>query len=342
MIDDPHRTRRSLLAAAGTTAAMGMAGCAQITTPADVARATSPDGNVEYFVGVDWATDRADDLVMLDARQTRFYRNERTYGARRVPLEAITAVRDTDRGLAPDTNAYAETFGELGVTTEDDVLVYGSSVGARVARTVYALQVVGHHGNVYILNGGIDAWTGRIGTGRGGSADAVDYDPDPIDDFWVDREWLADRVGSFNEDGPGLIDVREPDAYVAAAGSSALDESHERHGHLPAAVNVHWFGNIEGGRLAFPGDLWQLYAGEAGLDEDGPVVVYGNENVDATQTLVTLRAIGFTDVRLYEGGFGEWANSGEGGRYPVETGTTAVIETEGDVGTSDGSDFTCN
>jgi thiosulfate/3-mercaptopyruvate sulfurtransferase len=48
-------------------------------------------------------------------------------------------------------------------------------------------------------------------------------------------------------------------------------------------------------------------------------------------------------VRIYEGGFGEWANVDEDsrGRFPVETKTSTVIETSGSVGGGDGGGFSC-
>jgi len=76
-----------------------------------------------------------------------------------------------------------------------------------------------------------------------------------------------------------------------------------------------------------PGRLVRLYEVDAELDRSEPVVVYGDDNVDPTSTWLTLKAIGFEDVRLYDGGFGEWANvEGDRGRYPVETATNVVIE----------------
>ena len=342
MSDELRKTRRGLLAAAAGTSAVGAAGCLDVTTPADLAAATHPQGHVGYLVGVDWARERRDQVVFLDARQERLFREERIRGARLVSIDRIGRRSSSEDGLIPDTNGLADALGDLGVARDTDVIVYGASVGARVTRTVFALHALGHAGDIHILNGGMRAWTGRLGTGGWSAPTVREYEPEPDPSTWVTREWIADRIGSFNADGPGLIDVRVPEAYIAATGSPALDERHERHGHVPGAVNVHWLGNIDGGMIADPGELFERYTGGAGLSTEEPVVVYGDENVEATQTWVTLRAIGFEDVRLYEGGFTEWANvDADRGRYPVETGTTAVIETDGDAGVDDGGDFTC-
>lgn len=341
-------TRRGLLrAAAGATAVgtAGAAGCLDVTTPADLTAQNEVTGNVGYFVGPGWLGDNRGDVVVLDARDPERFRRERIYGARRVPLEEVTATRSSDGGLIPDVDRFAETFGELGVASDDDVVVYGASVGSRVTRTAFALVATGHAGSVHVLNGGFSAWNGRVGTGSRDRISPTEYAPDPAESTWVDREWLADRVGEFNEDdGPGLVDVRVPEAYLAAPGSDALDASHARHGHLPGAISVHWVGNVAGRRMTDAGRLVELYESEAGLDRTGTVVAYGDDNVDPTSTWLTLRAIGFDDVRLYDGGFGEWANVAESarGRFPVETATNVVIETDGSVGgDDDGGDFSC-
>ncbi|EMA63683.1 sulfurtransferase [Halorubrum lipolyticum] len=345
--DDANtETRRGLLrAAAGATVAgaASTAGCLAVSTPASVSAQYEVSGNVAHFVGPGWLADNRDDVVVLDARGAEQFRRERIYGARHVPFDAIAARESTDGGAVPDADAIAAAFGEIGVAPDDDVLVYGASVGSRVTRVAFALAAVGHEGAVNVLNGGVSGWNGRLGTGSRDRVAATDYDPDPAPSTWVDREWLAERVGTFNGDGPGLVDTRVPEAYLAAAGSDALNDDHDRHGHLPGAVDVHWVGNVSGRRMTDPGRLVRLYEVEAELDRDETVVVYGDDNVDPTSTWLTLKAIGFEDVRLYDGGFGEWANvDGDRGRYPVETATNVVVETEGSVGGGDGGgDFSC-
>lgn len=341
--DETGPTRRSLLAAAASAGVASAAGCSSITTPADVAASTEIGGNVDFVVGGSWLQEHRDDVVVLDARSRDLYRRQRVFGSRLVQFDDVRERTDTDGGAVPDTEAIAKAVGDVGVRPEDDVVIYGDSVGSRVTRTAFALIAAGHAGDVSVLNGGLDGWNGRVGTGSPSEFDAVDYEADPRPDVWVDRDWLAERVGSFNEDGgPGLVDVRVPEAYLAAAGSDALDPDHDRHGHLPGAVDVHWVGNVAGRQFADPSDLFTLYADEAELPEDGPTVVYGDENVDPTQTWLTLRAIGFEDVRLYEGGFREWSNAEDAGRYPVETSTNVVVETDGQVGDDgDSGDFSC-
>ncbi|MFB6280504.1 MAG: sulfurtransferase [Haloferacaceae archaeon] len=322
-------TRRALLRAAAGAGVASTAGCAAVTTPVDVAESGSIPGSVDYFEDAAWLAEHRDGTVVLDARSRDRFREERIYGARRVPLDAVTATRRTDRGVVPDADALASAFAAAGVTPEDDVAVYGASVGSRVSRLVFALAYLGHRGGIAVLNGGFEAWPGRVGVGDRRVAPAR-YDPDPDPGLVVTRGWLADRVGSFNGGGPGLLDTRPPEAYLGAPGADELVASNDRHGHLPGAVDVHWTANVSGRVLADPARLSRLYGSEAGLPRSGPTAVYGQAAVDPTNTWLVLRALGFEDVRLYEGGFREWANAAPAarGRYPVETKTRVVVETE--------------
>jgi len=343
--DDPSElstTRRALLSAAAGAGVASTAGCAMVTTPVDVAEKGAVAGDVDYFENAAWLAEHREEVTVLDARSRELFREERIYGARRVPVDAVTATRETDAGVVPDADALADAVGAAGVTPTDDVVVYGGSVGSRVSRLVFALAYLAHRGDIRVLNGGFEAWGGRVGVGDR-KVDATAYDPDPRTDLVATRGWLADRVGSFNDGGPGLVDTRAPEAYLGATGSIELVAGNDRHGHLPGAVNVHWVGNVSGRYLADPARLSRLYGSEAGLDRSGPTVVYGQEAVNPTHTWLVLRALGFEDVRLYEGGFRKWANVAEGkrGRFPVETKTSVVIETEGDLGGGGGGDFSC-
>ena len=338
--DTTDLTRRSLLAAAAGAGVASTAGCSGVQTPSDVAAAASVEGNVGYFRGpaqVDPA-----EATFIDARSTEQFRSERVYGARHAPIGTLETRQASDDGLVPDTAGLASALGSIGVARDDDVVVYGSSVGSRVSRVVFALEYLGHGGSIAVLNGGYEAWSGRVGVGRR-SPDPVEYDPDPQDESVVTREWLADRVGTFNGDGPGLVDVRPPEAYLAARGSDALVASNARQGHIPGAVGVHWIGNIDGREMVEPGTLAALYFNRAGLSQSDTIVVYGQGNVNPTNTWLVLRALGAEDVRLYEGGFGEWANvdADRRGRFPVETKTTTVVETTGSVDSGDDGGFSC-
>jgi len=140
--DAENATRRGLLrAAAGATVAgaASTAGCLSVTTPQTWRRETTCRGTWRISSGRAGSPTTAK-TVVLDARDPERFREQRIYRARRVPFDAITAREATDDvgEDVPDTDAIASAFGEIGVTPDDDVLVYGASVGSRHSRRVRA------------------------------------------------------------------------------------------------------------------------------------------------------------------------------------------------------------
>ena len=119
---DGNVTRRSLLAAAGAGVA-STAGCSGISTPADVSGAASISGNVGYFRGPEQLT--AESAVFLDARSREQFRQEHVYGARRVPIESVTAQTEGESGLVPSAEPLASALGSHGLTR----IVMSSSTG---------------------------------------------------------------------------------------------------------------------------------------------------------------------------------------------------------------------
>lgn len=94
-----------------------------------------------------------------------------------------------------------------------------------------------------------------------------------------------------------ILDARGKHKYVA--------------GHIPGAV---WVDAIAWNRaqLAAKDDtVWAPRIGELGIDQDTPVVIYDdNASKDAARIWWILRFWGIRDVRLLNGGWRAWQNSG--------------------------------
>lgn len=112
-----------------------------------------------------------------------------------------------------------------------------------------------------------------------------------------------------------IVDTRDADAFAA--------------GHLPGAahLDVETLSEVRdgvNGLLKPVEELLPLLA-DAGLDPAKTIVIYsGMENagslVRATRLLWVLEYLGYSDVRLLDGGLAKWNAEGR----PVETGTSAV------------------
>jgi thiosulfate/3-mercaptopyruvate sulfurtransferase len=86
-----------------------------------------------------------------------------------------------------------------------------------------------------------------------------------------------------------LVDARSPEEFAA--------------GHIPGALGIDWHENVAGGALRATSELAALYAE---IDREATVVAYCKSGMRASLTFVVLQALGYPDVRLYDGSWNEW------------------------------------
>jgi thiosulfate/3-mercaptopyruvate sulfurtransferase len=99
----------------------------------------------------------------------------------------------------------------------------------------------------------------------------------------------------------------------------------QRPGHVPGAINVPYFANIDPAladvttaererllasgrsfRLASPEVLVSMYR-EAGVTPDRDVITYCGRGFAASCGMLALRRAGYTRVRMYDGSWAEWS-----------------------------------
>lgn len=101
------------------------------------------------------------------------------------------------------------------------------------------------------------------------------------------REIDIAQVDGFLEQGPTVIDVREPNEYLV--------------GFVPGALN------IPRGVLEFKLDSFPQLA-----DRDRPVLLYCKSGGRSALAAWTLQQLGFSSVVSLAGGFDGWAAAGKG------------------------------
>jgi thiosulfate/3-mercaptopyruvate sulfurtransferase len=214
---------------------------------------------------------------------------------------------DLDRDLAappgargrhplPDPADFESAMRALGVSDGRAVVVYDDG-GQVAARAWWDLTYFGH-GDVRLLDGGFDAWTGAglpVETGPGPSPAPGDFTARAGGLPVVDMDGAAEIAGTGL-----LLDSRAGERY-----RGEVEPVDPVAGHVPGAVNAPAAAlTLVDGRFRSPGELAETYAG-LGVTSERPVAAYCGSGVVAAHQVLALRLAGF-DAALWPGSWSEW------------------------------------
>ncbi len=265
-----------------------------------------PDGGAplesELVVDTDWVEARLGDpdVQLIDTRQSG-YDDSRIPGAIHLPpVELATAIEGVPAQLMPAMQGQS-VLRAAGLRNEVTAVVYGEAPEYDPSRVVWALRYYGHE-DVRYLDGGFAAWMSAQG--------ALDTDPPTAEsteytivgvneNLRITGNWVLLQIGDDPYDMPAiqLVDARSDGEYES--------------GRIPTARSVNWITNLDGGFLKPETELVALYDG---MDPTQTTVSYCVTGLRGSFAWLTLTALGFEDVRLYDGSWNEWGN----GAFPVE------------------------
>jgi thiosulfate/3-mercaptopyruvate sulfurtransferase len=219
------------------------------------------------------------------------------------PVAVATEIDGIAGQIMPPEDAES-VLRAAGLENDTTAVVYGQSPEYDPARIVWALHYY-EHGDVRYLDGGWPAWVDS-------GAATVPGDPEPPprpsgyvvagtdDSLRVTGAWVLDQLGDppYDSVSASIVDARSANEYTA--------------GRIPSATNIEWTQNLSAGLLRPNAELESLYAD---LDPSTTTVTYCLLGWRGSFDWLTLRWLGFDDVRLYDGSWEEWG----GGAFPIET-----------------------
>jgi thiosulfate/3-mercaptopyruvate sulfurtransferase len=183
--------------------------------------------------------------------------------------------------------------------------------GLNAARLFWELERIGHPA-VSVLDGGLVRW---ILAGR----KVVNNAPKPVPiTYRIDGNGRANEatladVRTASAGGGLLLDVRSEEEYVGKM-------LKPRTGHVPGARWWPWEQsvNFDNGFVRRPPDALRASLKQVGADDPkSPVIAYCRSGHRASQTYLTLRGLGYENVRLYANSMNEYGQTRD---VPFNTG----------------------
>lgn len=265
----------------------------------------------DFLVDASWLESHLEDpgLVVLEVR----YHPHRYYTVGHIP-GAVQVQRFRDLGdngadplmRFPSHDAFQASLRRWGVNDDSTIVIYDDSRTALASRLYFLLDLYGYDmSRVKVLEGGTIEWTAFNELSR----DHVERPEGNVTLQEADQslfvEWTAvyDDVISRRAQAVVLLDARPADMYTGAVVQHSI-----RGGHIPGAVNIVSLDGTDAQSQKWLAQerLAQMYAP---IPRDARVYVYCHDGFRMSLAYMQLKSLGYTDVRLYNGGWSHWGNA---------------------------------
>ena len=236
-----------------------------------------------------------DSVLVVDARSYKDYSKGHIPGAVNLDLFSFHWADTSQKGIECFAEHMRKILSYSGINENKKIVFYDDVSGMLAARGVWMCLYFSHP-DVQMLDGGLSKWivenlpTVTASTIYKPSQLSTPVDPSIIIGF----EELNANIGKVT-----IIDARSPDEFDGTTPRAA------RGGHIPTAKNIDWNNNLDdSGKLKSDGELQSLYS----MEKETPIITYCQGAYRAANSYLSLKKIGFKNVKVYLGSWGEWGN----------------------------------
>ncbi|MBU3592515.1 sulfurtransferase [Polynucleobacter sp. 71A-WALBACH] len=206
----------------------------------------------------------------------------------------------------PTSEAWARTKSRLGIDSKTLVVAYDNQGSVYASRLWWMLKATGH-ANAQVLDGGLDAWNGPIGT----LPRQAEPTSTPVPTMPYVGLVLVDGVVENLQSKQSLVvDARASDRFHGQ--NETLDPVG---GHIPNAINYCFRENLSGKSFKAPEQLYKNFHDLLGSTKASEVIHQCGSGVTACHNLLAMEVAGLKGSRLYAGSWSEWCTDSS---RPVE------------------------
>jgi thiosulfate/3-mercaptopyruvate sulfurtransferase len=245
--------------------------------------------------------------------------DKKQYESKHVPNSVYLSMNNLmsamgDGSAAPDKATFETLMGELGISKETHVVLYGEPAGNPFIPSVYWLMKYFGHSKVSILNGVFDKWNkeGRETTGEAIKITPTQYKAASSDEsIRTSGDYVLKNL---KNPKVVLVDARSSDEFVGK------EDRNKRKGHIPGAINLNFYPTNRNGDGTYKSieDLKAAYEA-TGVTKDKEVIAYCETGPRAADTYLVLKdLLGYSNIKLYVGSWSEWGNRLDPEKYPLE------------------------
>jgi thiosulfate/3-mercaptopyruvate sulfurtransferase len=203
--------------------------------------------------------------------------------------------------MLPHPDEFARSMSALGISDTATIVVYEQSGVYSAPRAWWMLRTFGAQ-NVYVLDGGLEAWTKANLPTQSGPVErpAATFHAKLDHTAIKDLNQLSETLAAHQQ----ILDARSAARFNGTAPEPRAGISS---GHMPGATSVPYIELVSEGRLKSATELQQLFATK-NIDLNLPITTTCGSGVTAAVISLALEIAGAKDTTLYDGSWAEYAS----------------------------------
>ena len=269
------------------------------------------DAGRDFLVDADWLSSPMKDpkLVVLEVRYYphRYSTVGHIPGA--VQVQRFKDLGDNEQAVLmrlPSREAFQATLRRWGVNDDSLIVLYDDARSVLASRLYFLLAYYGYDmARVKILNGGGVEWLDFNEMNK----ESVPRKTGKVTLKPADRRMVAewtevyDSVVARRDPKVVLIDARPAEMY-----SGKVIRHSVQGGHIPGAINIVSLDLTDAQSQKWL-PLDKVAEAYKGVPKDAAVITYCHDGFRSTLAWLQLKALGYQDVRLFNGGWSQWDHS---------------------------------